>query len=245
MERVLYAELTPKDLLARLAKAPIAYLPLGTLEWHGPHLPLGADGIQPAGLFEALAREVGGVVLPMLFVGPDLRKQVNGKDLIGMDTNPMPQSLYPPQQFPGSAYWVDDELFVRLLDGVVAQLVRAGFRIIVGHGHGPSTDTFGKQAARWKAQYGIDAIHCWGPEEELGFQCDHAAKNETSITLAVRPELVQMENLPADGFPPGVGGVDPKTASAEHGRRILQAHIDRMKEILRERLALLQTPAGV
>lgn len=40
-----YALLTPGDFRTRLAEAPIAYLPLGTLEWHGEHLPLGSDGL--------------------------------------------------------------------------------------------------------------------------------------------------------------------------------------------------------
>ena len=40
-----YIKLTPTDFRIRIAEAPIAYLPLGTLEWHGEHLPLGSDGI--------------------------------------------------------------------------------------------------------------------------------------------------------------------------------------------------------
>lgn len=72
-----------------------------------------------------------------------------------------------------------------------------------------------------------------------------AARNETSITLAVRPELVQMENLPKDSFPPGVGGEDPSKASPEHGRRILEANLARMRAILQEKLENLQVPAAV
>ncbi len=45
-EKVLYEELCPAEFQERLQACPVAYLPLGTLEWHGPHLPLGADGIQ-------------------------------------------------------------------------------------------------------------------------------------------------------------------------------------------------------
>ena len=70
-DELLYAALTPRKLARRMADAPIAYLPLGTLEWHGEHLPLGSDGLQSQGFFKELAREAGGVVLPMLFVGPD------------------------------------------------------------------------------------------------------------------------------------------------------------------------------
>ena len=71
MEKVLYEELCPEEFKERLKECPIAYLPLGTLEWHGPHLPLGADGIQPLGLFVRVAEKIGGIVLPTLFLGPD------------------------------------------------------------------------------------------------------------------------------------------------------------------------------
>ena len=45
IERVLYEEMTPAEFRARLVAAPIAYLPLGTLEYHGEHLPFGVDEI--------------------------------------------------------------------------------------------------------------------------------------------------------------------------------------------------------
>ncbi len=50
-EKVLYQELTPAEFTARLEKCPVAYLPLGTLEWHSYHLPLGSDGLQSLGFF--------------------------------------------------------------------------------------------------------------------------------------------------------------------------------------------------
>ena len=69
--KVLYQELTPSEFLERLNHAPVAYLPLGTLEFHGDHLPLGSDAIQPLAFFCELAAEIGGIVLPPLFLGPD------------------------------------------------------------------------------------------------------------------------------------------------------------------------------
>ena len=84
-ESCLYEELTPRKLRKRLHQAPIAYLPLGTLEWHGEHLPLGSDGLQSRGFFERLAAKAGGVVLPMLFVGPDKRILHDGAEFFGMD----------------------------------------------------------------------------------------------------------------------------------------------------------------
>ncbi|MFQ9258345.1 MAG: hypothetical protein ACLR4L_13500 [Gallintestinimicrobium sp.] len=40
MKKVLYEELLPEELVQRVQEMPVAYLPLGTLEWHGPHMPL-------------------------------------------------------------------------------------------------------------------------------------------------------------------------------------------------------------
>jgi len=50
---VFYTLLTPTEFRERLAAAPVAYLPLGTLEWHGPHLPLGADGARMEGILRS------------------------------------------------------------------------------------------------------------------------------------------------------------------------------------------------
>ena len=245
--KVLYAELTPQEFRERLTAAPIAYLPLGTLEWHGEHLPLGSDGLQPQGFFEHLARKVGGTVLPMLFLGPDRVLHQEGRDLYGMDICRSKDEAhgYEDQQLAGSAYWVPEETFQIMLDATMAQLARAGFRIVVGHGHGPSTSFFAQRAAAWKETFGLECLNCWGSpydREGLGIQVDHAAMNETSLVMALRPELVQMDRLPADldRWPVAIGGKDPRVhASPELGRRAIALQVERMAGILREMLARL------
>ena len=87
MKKVLYEELLPEECVQRIKEMPVAYLPLGTLEWHGPHMPLGADGIQSKELFVRVAEKVGGVVLPMLFMGPDRLFDDRGTVFYGMDIN--------------------------------------------------------------------------------------------------------------------------------------------------------------
>jgi len=61
---IFYENLTPAEFRKRISAAPVAYLPLGTIEWHGEHLPLGTDLIISRSFFAALAEEVGGIVLP-------------------------------------------------------------------------------------------------------------------------------------------------------------------------------------
>jgi creatinine amidohydrolase len=240
-EKVLYAELTPPEFEERLRAAPIAYLPLGTLEWHGRHLPIGSDGIQSQGFFCALAREAGGIVLPMLFLGPDRVKEVDGRAFYGMDTAKTNGQDGEPLQLPGSAYWVPDELFLRMLEAILTQLKRAGFRVVVAHGHGPSTNRFRKHIPEWEQQFGLRLFYCWRADDSdgLGIQTDHAAANETSLVMALRPELVQMDNLPKDlsVWPVSIGGQDPRVhASAERGREAIRLNVERMAGILREAL---------
>ncbi|NLG28030.1 MAG: creatininase family protein, partial [Chloroflexi bacterium] len=224
MTVLLYTELRPSEFRERLAAAPIAYLPLGTLEWHGEHLPLGSDGLQAQGFFLELAREVGGIVLPMLFLGPDRAcAGPDGRPLYGMDCADWGTHPYAPQQLAGSAYWLPDEAFKTLLELTLAQLARAGFRIVVAHGHGPSTQHFQARNAEWRARFGLDCYTCWGSAvdaEGLGIQVDHAAMNETSLMLALRPDLVEMAALPArpEEWPLAVEGKDPRRhASADLG----------------------------
>lgn len=239
---VFHEDLAPAEFRARLAAAPIAYLPLGTLEWHGEHLPLGTDGLLARGLFARVARRVGGIVLPPLHLGPDRRTVTDdGTDLIGMDTDP---GVDPPRPLEGSAYWADDALFAAILEATVRNLARAGFRIIVAHGHGPSTRAFLAATPGLTHRHGARCRTAWptGEPEPGGFMTDHAAANETSLLMALHPELVHMDRLPADPgtAPEGVGGPDPRIhASPEAGEGILTRTAAHLAAVLRDDLAAL------
>lgn len=241
-EKVLYAELTPQEFRERIKKCPIAYLPLGTLEWHGEHLPLGADGIQSQGFFEKLAKKAGGIVLPMLFMGPDGATETENGVLYGMDPwtgeRETGKKIREGAQLDGSAYWLPDEMFKNLMECILRQLKRAGFKIVVAHGHGPSTGQSAQYAKEWQEKFGLTVINCWGSEhdgEGMGIQVDHAGANETSLVWALRPELVQMERLSkaSEDWPVAVGGKDPRIhASREKGDLIMELQLPRMAKIL-------------
>lgn len=44
-DEVHYLALLPHQFRERLARCPVGYLPLGTLEWHGEHCALGSDAL--------------------------------------------------------------------------------------------------------------------------------------------------------------------------------------------------------
>jgi len=240
--KVLYEELTPQEFRDRLAVFPVAYLPLGTLEWHGEHLPLGADGIQSRGFFTALAKRIGGIVLPMLFMGPDGVTETENGTLYGMDPwtgeKQTGKKAREPGQLDGSAYWLPDESFLELIGCIFKQLRRAGFKAVVAHGHGPSTAAVAKHAQKWRDEYGLAVVNCWGSEydgEGMGIQVDHAGANETSLTMALRPELVQMDRLSndPDEWPLAVSGMDPRChASRAKGEKIIELNLERMAKII-------------
>jgi creatinine amidohydrolase len=245
-EKVLYEELTPDEFTQRLEKCPVAYLPLGTLEWHSNHLPLGSDGLQSQGFFEKLAAEAGGIVMPMLFIGPDgYDTLINGHEYYGMDCASVfsDQGNYEIQQLKGSAYWVPDSTFDIMMNGIMKQLSRAGFKIVVAHGHGPSTNYIGSKAQEFKEKYDLVVMNCWGNDKDnLCLMCDHAGANETSIMMYLFPHLVKMENLPADPgiWPLGMLGEDPRIhASSSHGRDIVDFEVNKMKAVIKSEIEKL------
>jgi creatinine amidohydrolase len=126
-EPVLYAHLRPKQFGKRLAQRPVAYLPMGTLEWHGEHMPFGTDMILSENLMVHCARRFGGIVLPPIYLGPDNSAiQEDRSQLIGMDLSNV---TTPNRQLDGSCYWVSDGMFDMLIDAILSQVKRAGFSL--------------------------------------------------------------------------------------------------------------------
>src|SRR5205085_9541254 len=49
-----------------VSHSPLAILPLGSLEFHGPHNPLGADSIIISGIAERVAARTSGLLFPTI-----------------------------------------------------------------------------------------------------------------------------------------------------------------------------------
>lgn len=60
-------EMTWEELRDSIEK--VAILPVGSLEQHGPHLPLGTDTIIGVGIAQAVAEEIDAVVFPPVAYG--------------------------------------------------------------------------------------------------------------------------------------------------------------------------------
>ena len=235
MDTVRYEDLLPHQFRLRLVECPVAYLPLGTLEWHGEHLPLGSDAIISHGLMIKAAEKLGGIVMPPIYVGPDRSQlQLNGSQLQGMDTADV---TTPHRQLDGSCYWVSEGLFMSLIDNIIEQLKRAGFKVVFADGHGPSRNSWVNHLIEREVRFGLKLLGVTKDfRQSWQSQMDHAAENETSLVMALRPDLVDLSQLPEDKsvWPQGVGGSDPRQANAIAGQSYLKSSIETLRQALNE-----------
>ena len=98
------ALLRPDQIVQEIERCPLVYLPVGPLEWHGPHLPLGVDALNAEKVAQLSAQKTGGLVLPTFYWGterersPEMLKWLGFEGdewIVGMDfpANALP-SMY-------------------------------------------------------------------------------------------------------------------------------------------------------
>ena len=180
------------------------------------------------------ARQLGGIAMPPIYFGPDRASLTdNGSCFYGMDTA---DSTTPHRQLYGSCYWISNGMFETLIDAMLSQIKRAGFRGVFADGHGPSRWVWTNGIDEREKRFGLKLLGVTHSDVANGwsYQVDHAARNETSITLVVRGDLVDLSQLPDDRavWPQGVGGEDPRDATTEWGRECLQSSV----EVVRRKL---------
>lgn len=181
--------LLPFQLRAIVAQRPVAYVPLGTLEWHCEHLPVGLDALTAHGLCLRAAARDGGVVLPPLYFGA------------GGEHGDYPWTVMMP-----TAREIETQL-----DFTIKRLKDFGFKLVVlFSGHCPPTqlEMIGRLAAKWAHDgFSVFATSVFGIEGlELG--PDHAGLFETTLLQALWPELVQLARLPSLAVAPLAAGED-------------------------------------
>ena len=64
-----YQEMRPDQLARLVQRSPIAFWPLGLIEHHGWHLPVGLDGLKAEHLCIRVAEVTGGVLFPTMWWG--------------------------------------------------------------------------------------------------------------------------------------------------------------------------------
>lgn len=237
IKSVFYKDLQPLQLLEKVRKCPVAFLPMGTLEWHGRHMPLGTDMMIPEKVFSEVANQFGGVVLPPLFLAPDIHQKRNGKEYAGMEICGFEENK--PNELFGNAYYISEKLFFQILESIVKNLKKNGFNYLIAHGHGPSMHGFEKCKEKFRKKYGITCYTLFdlGFVEERGIQTDHAATNETSLIMAINNNLVDIENINQDPTPVAIWGEDPREkASVEFGNNLLRTNVEKILDSLEKKI---------
>jgi len=206
--------LVPYQMRRIIEDTPVAYVPVGTLEWHGEHLPLGVDSLIAYALLSRAAAGTGGAVLPPSPVSCGLLK------------------------FPFS-FDYGQTLLDKTVRKTLDQLCEDGFRfIVVMTGHGPMDQIHIIKAACEDLMAKHSSIQAWAlcwfellvdtDEESI---IDHAAKVETSLMQELWPDLVDISRLSdnPEEYPVGVYGRNPRfTASPDWGRRMVDHIVKRL-----------------
>jgi len=244
---MLYGEILSEKRLLRLTGHRLeaggfdkAVLAVGSTESHGEHLPHGTDTLIASHLAEAVAERVEGLlVLPAL--------------PIGMSAH---YSSFP------VAVTLTTETLMRVLREVLASLLNHGIKkllIVNGHdGNIPAIEAATREFRTEHPEMRIAVLEAWWvtagellPEGtfEVWDGLGHGGEGETSMMLAVAPELVEMEkargvvpDLPAhvqvkwrfDELTPYAVTGDPTKATPEKGRLMRDALVDLLVDFIEE-----------
>lgn len=252
-QEVRYHMLRPPQALQRRQECSIAYVPIGTIEWHGLHNPYGADTFQAEDLAILAARLGGGVAFPPLWYGESrveslMEANAGDRDKIAEQMG-LPPGNFLPERHPFTA---SEQTFgyQRLLVHILAEVESLGFEVgVLVAGHYPLVDHATAAATLFnRRQYSVENRHgmlAWAcvdyllVDDRYDTAGDHAGGWETSHVLATHPELVDLSELPAKGEKLiGVGGkMPPQDATAEFGMETLQASAEVLVKEAHHRLA--------
>lgn len=232
---------TEADFEALLARTGgVAVLPLGSLESHGPHLPVGSDLLCIRSVMQRVAAREPVAVLPAL-----------------------PYSYVAEATCLPGAIHIDSMLLLPFVESICDEAARNGFRkIVLVHGHGGNYTLHQALSKRILEREKPYAWYSIPPLPDMGAfvsalmeskDIGHACEMETSMNLAAAPEHVRLGRVkgqvykkapypdfghaltPVDwiGRWPDMVVGDPSKATREKGERILAEWADRLVAYLR------------
>lgn len=178
-----WEELTSPDFVRALEKSGgICIIPMGIIEKHGPHLPLGTDLIDVREVcFRAVQREYA-IVFPQFYFG----------------------QIFEAKSQPGTMAY-SPELVWNVLQATCDELNRNGItKIIIVNGHGGNEHLIPYFCQAQLASQKSYAVYFFSPEDTDQFRekvmqlrktntGGHADEEETSRMLAHRPDLVHLD----------------------------------------------------
>lgn len=174
--KVRYELMRGMEAVEKIKEKPLGYLPLGCLERHGDHLPMGLDTIKAHGVCCLAAQTFGGIVFPPHhYAGIHMMTPENIKKYTGEWGN----------------IYTDSTAEKNIID-IIKQLETAGIKVLVlysGHHPGCQTEMMTRITDFYNARKGIRIIPF---AENMALSGDHAGLSETSFMLYLDKSLVDM-----------------------------------------------------
>jgi creatinine amidohydrolase len=163
--------MSERDFKAALRKTRRAIIPVGSLEQHGGHLPVSTDSLISEHIARLTADEVGAFVLPVITYGVSFEH----KPMFNVSLN-------------------NSTLSAMICDTCISLAENRIKEIIIINGHHGNMGALQYIAQELHGKLPKDVrvhtIHYW---HMMKSEFDHAGEVETSLVLAIAPELVKMD----------------------------------------------------
>jgi creatinine amidohydrolase len=256
--------LRPDQVLAILKEKPVAYWPLGLVEWHGPHLPFGVDAFNAEAVAIRVAETIGGLVFPVTYLGTERERPPDLLDWLGFSAEEWVVGMdFPTNSLP--SMYAREDIFAITMRENLRLMAAYPLRLIViitGHAATNQIETLERLAAEFNAMHEEQTLVAlpFVANENGIMEVGHASYIETSIMMALQPETVKLDNLPPETEPlrnpdwgiidyltfagqPTAGRVihdvdDPRRATAAAGEQMLNRAakqiVNRVKDTLAE-----------
>lgn len=247
MPDIEWANLRAPQLLDLALRDAVVIVPVGSTEQHGPHLPVQVDTLLAGEVARAAASRVAEAGQPIL-VTPAL--------WTGLAEHHM--------SF-GGTITLDFDVFYALVRGVLRSIARQGFkRILLLNGHAGNTTALNVVVQEATIELNIPIAACtyfqaakkpFAEILETQTGVRHACEAETSMLLALRPDLVDRDaigkvagsSLPELSDFIGDGAYrwrtfasrtrsgalgNPEAATPEKGRKLFDAAVDAIADLV-------------
>jgi creatinine amidohydrolase len=196
--------LFPDEIAAARSRNGLVILPLAPIEWHGPHLAMGCDGLLAHAFARRIARELQCPYFPPLFVGTERERRPETLSALGFAPTDYVEGMDFPANSVKSAY-IREEVFSLIARSTLEALFeRMKYRsAVIVNGHG--ADNQRAVLDRLCAEYNAGGVHRlrWVypgfPRSLVAGSIGHATAEESSMLLAMWPGCVDISRLPSSG----------------------------------------------
>ena len=255
----------PPQIVEARRRCPVAYLPLGPLEWHGPHLPMGTDAIHAHRVAVEVARRVGGVVFPPYFLGTDTVRPVDGSQgvrALGFEGHERIVGMDFPDN-PVHSVYIEEGTLAVIVRELIRLIKQDPYRLVIlvnGHGAPNHQRALRRLAAEESSPQGRVVFEAtWGAPIPAELDPGHAERGETAFVMSALPDSVDLKALPPletplryrdfgivngaafDGHPTAdftvPKGSDPRYATSEEGAAMLTRAVERLAMQVKRYLA--------